>query len=144
MFMCNCPVINWFYKSRIGLDIGLLWREVARYGLPLVLVTVMMMDDYLEVDPRTALANVAEIEIDPLVEGNVVTIGLRLPAASKTLLYKKALAFVVGALSHLARGDRARPHSGGAALEGIHKLRELVQRRLADDATHARDRRIVM
>lgn len=43
MFLCNGPVMNWFYKSRAGLDIGLFWREVARCGFPLVLVAAVMM-----------------------------------------------------------------------------------------------------
>lgn len=108
-------------------------REHAAHGL----------DDQLEVGPEVAPPHVDEVQLHPFVEADGVAVAARLPVAGDALLDGEALALARGVLCDLLGQRRARPHHGEIPQQHVHELGQLVDARLADDAAHARDARIV-
>lgn len=64
----------------------------------------------LEVCPGTALINVEQVKVDPLVEANGITVLPRLPVTRDSRLHEKALALVRGVEICLAPQGGTRTH----------------------------------
>ena len=70
------------------------------------------LDDQFEVGPHTAFLDVKQIQVDPLVEGDGVSVAAGLPVAGQAWFHQQALALVVVVGGHLVRQRGARSDYG--------------------------------
>jgi hypothetical protein len=98
----------------------------------------------LEVRPGTALVDVKQVKINPLVKTNDIAILPRLPVTRNARLHEQTLALVRGVEVCLTPQCRTRSHDAHIPKKHIEELGQLIDTGLSNEVANPRDSRFIL
>ena len=102
------------------------------------------LEDQFPIQPKAAVLYVLEVQLHPLVKGQLGAVGLHLPVAGEARRGVEPLPPVVGVLGHLPGQGRTGTHNAHVAFQNIDELGQFIDARFSDEVSHPGDPRVVL
>lgn len=96
------------------------------------------------VHPEAALLYIFNVQVHPLLEGQIVPVRRDLPIAAQARCHIQPLLLIVPILFHLAGQGRTRANDAHITLQDVPKLRQLIETGFADKSSHTGNARVVL